>query len=88
MVFVTSLVHNIDPITIIFRQEEMRAHYTQCLEQGKIESFPVKKPPGTQNPITEKIHIYSCPSCYRDDGTTVPVWFNVTNATFGILRHA
>ena len=54
MVFVTSLVHNIDPITIIFRQEEMRAHYTQCLEQGKIESFPVKKPPGTKNTITEK----------------------------------
>lgn len=69
----TSLAHNIDPVTIIYRQEEMRAHYAQCQENGKMEPFPVAKiRRSPKDPITEKIQIYSCPACYKgDDGSSM-----------------
>jgi hypothetical protein len=69
----TSLANNIDPVTILFRQEEMRAHYVQCLEQGKLEPFPVAKARRSpKNPVIEKLQIYSCPTCYRgDDGSSM-----------------
>lgn len=39
----TALAHNINPSTLIFQQNEMRQHLLLCLENKKLEPFPVAK---------------------------------------------
>ena len=39
----TCLLHNEDPTAVVFNQEELRTHFYQSLEKGKISLFPVKK---------------------------------------------
>ena len=81
----TSLAHDIDPATVIFRQEEMRAHFIQCIEERKMKPFPVAKARRHQNPVIKEIHIYSCPiCCCGDNGSTMVQcdgcnnWYHVT----------
>jgi len=39
----TCLLHNQDPTSVVFNQEELRTHFCQSLEKGKASLFPVKK---------------------------------------------
>jgi len=38
----TCLLHNQDPTSVVFNQEELRTHFCQSLEKGKVSLFPVK----------------------------------------------
>jgi len=39
----TCLLHNQDPTSVVFNQEELRTHFCQSLKKGKASLFPVKK---------------------------------------------
>ena len=69
MAIITCFALDIDPVTVVFRQEEMRSHLLKCLETGTIVPFPVKK---TRRPV-QRISKIECFEvfCYcrlPDDG--------------------
>ena len=69
----TSIAYNIDPETQVFQQDEMRHHFIHCIENKRMEPFPVKQ---TKRHLLNKLQfsvtIFFCPACGRgDDGTNM-----------------
>jgi hypothetical protein len=65
----TSIAHNIDPNTQVFQQNEMRHHLINCIENKRMEVFPVKRTRHLLNNIPVSVTIYFCPVCgIGDDG--------------------
>ena len=45
MAVATSLASNADPASVIFDQVDLRSHFRQCMETGKVARFPKKRRP-------------------------------------------
>ena len=43
MTVATSMASNADPASVIFDQVDLRSHFRQCMETGKVARFPVTK---------------------------------------------
>ena len=62
MAVAMSLASKSDPTFIIFEQADLRSHYCQCMETGKVTDFPVRKKrrPDCRILCTEECFVY----CY------------------------
>ena len=68
----TALCAGLDPTTLEFDQEEMRAHLLRCLENGVMTVFPASQRT-RQAPTTKKIPIFChCPTTAIPKNDTVP----------------
>ena len=67
----TAIAHEVDAECLVFRQDEMRPHFVQCLENRKMELFPIiSKCRLTKPPYTTTI--FFCPVCHKaDDGNSM-----------------
>ena len=68
----TCIAFDIDPVTVIFDQQQLRPHLAMCLEKGDISTFPVLKHRRPVNRVlrTELCNIY-CYCRLPDDGQTM-----------------
>ena len=63
----TALAHGIDPCQQIFRQEDMRSHFVDCVGKRKLELFPVQKKQRVTNNVSSTVKLYLCPTCEKPD---------------------
>ena len=64
--YITDIAFGLDPSHHVYQQSDMRDHFFKCLEQKKMEPFPVVKNRTLRNkysPIAVKIYCY----CRRTD---------------------
>ena len=64
----TTLANREDPSTLIYIQDEMRAHLANCFQQQKLTPFPTIKKARVSRPILNSITIYTCPICKQQEG--------------------
>ena len=72
--FCTSLCHNIDPVTILYVQDEMRLHLVESIEKKKLEPFPIKRKRRVTSPVQTSKLICLCPSCSKGEGEELTLW--------------
>ena len=66
----TALAHKIDPVTLVFRQDEMRSHLQECFEKQKLQPFPILKTRRPKLSCISTVVIYICLICRSvDDGS-------------------
>ena len=72
MATITSLALDIDPLCVVFNQEELRPHLAKTLETGKIAQFPTMKRrrPATRVSKVETLLVY-CYCRLLDNGETM-----------------
>ena len=75
----TALANDIDPVTLVYHQDDMRAHFGYCLEKKKMEVFTVLKTRRITNHIVYTVMIYLCPICQKCDNGTRMVQCEVCN---------
>ena len=69
---ITCLVLDIDPTTVVFKQEELRPHFARSLESGTITAFPVDKHRRPANRVSrEELCLIYCYCRLPDNGKTM-----------------
>ena len=64
----TSLAHQVDPTTVIFKKNEMRSHFAECFIKQKITPFPTKKRTRPASSVLGRVTIFMCPICVMPEG--------------------
>ena len=59
----TALAYEVDPSTLLFKQNEMRTHLANCFMRQHLTQFPTKKTRRTTNSILSTVTVYVCPAC-------------------------
>ena len=72
LAFVTAVCHGIDPTSLHFDQDTMRAHLTNGIESGRADPFPVSKIQTKRKPVNEIMNIDIHCLCRLPDTGTYP----------------
>lgn len=81
----TALAYGLDPVLLVFKEDEMRLHLLQCLENRKMEPFPISKTRHFKTTASKLVLIYTCPECKKVK--MAQRWFNVRHVTTGTMNY-
>ena len=63
----TAICYNVDPVTVVFAQDELRPHLLQCFEKKTLQPFPIKKNRKSPEVKIAGTTIFICPKCRKGD---------------------